>query len=111
MDEIEERPLAFQQFIAERISELVIKKGISENKMSLALGKGGSYIRAITNKRAWPSFKGFIDICDYLDITVEEFFAGFEVQDPQKYKLQERIRTLDAESVQKLLELLDWADK
>ena len=111
MDEMDKRPLEFKTYVQQRVTALRLHKGISERKMSLDIGKSSSYIRGISCGKALPSMKELLSICDYCGITVEEFFAGFEVKDPQKYELQERIRTLDAESVQKLLELLDWAGK
>jgi transcriptional regulator with XRE-family HTH domain len=63
-----------EQFIRERISELRIKKGISEYKMSYDLGHSKSYIQSISSGRALPSMTEFLYICDYFSITPKEFF-------------------------------------
>ena len=65
----------YERFIRERITELRIQRGISEHKMSLELGKSGSYIRSITSGIAMPSVRELFNIIDYFDITASEFFA------------------------------------
>ena len=45
MDEI----LQYEKFVRDRITELREKRGISEHRLSLELGKSGSYIRSITS--------------------------------------------------------------
>ena len=39
----------YEAFVRDRITELREQKGVSEHRMSLELGKSGSYIRSITN--------------------------------------------------------------
>ena len=63
-----------EQFIRDRISSLREEKGISERKMSLDLGHSTSYIRSIISGRSMPSMVEFLYICEYLDISPQEFF-------------------------------------
>ena len=63
-----------EKFIRERITELRMKRGISEYKMSYELGQNKSYIQSISSGRALPSMTQFIKICDYFDMTPLEFF-------------------------------------
>ena len=63
-----------ENFIRERITELRIKRGLSEYKMSYELGQNKSYIQSISSGRALPSMSQFIKICDYFDMTPLEFF-------------------------------------
>lgn len=63
-----------EQFIRDRISELRIKKGVSEYKMSYDLGHSKSYIQSISSGRALPSMSEFLYICEYFGITPKEFF-------------------------------------
>ncbi len=63
-------------FINERITELRLKKGISEYKMSLDLGHSKGYIQSISSGRALPSLTEFLYICEYFDITPAEFFSA-----------------------------------
>lgn len=64
----------YEKFIADRITELRIKKNISEYQMSLELGKNKSYVHSLTSGRSLPTMKHFLEICDYFDITPEQFF-------------------------------------
>ena len=50
-----------EKYIRARITELRIKKNVSEYRMSLDLGHSDSYIRAITSGRALPSMSEFFD--------------------------------------------------
>jgi len=62
------------EFIRDRITELRMKKGISEYKMSLDLGHSGSYIKSISSGRSLPPLKEFLYICEYLEISPSDFF-------------------------------------
>lgn len=44
-----------EAYVRERITELRMRKNVSEHRMSLELGKSGSYIRGITSGTALPS--------------------------------------------------------
>lgn len=47
----------YEQFVRSRITELRMANNVSEHRMSLDLGKSGSYIRSITNGAALPSLR------------------------------------------------------
>ena len=47
----------YEAFVRDRITELREQKGVSEHRMSLELGKSGSYIRSITNGISMPSLR------------------------------------------------------
>ena len=63
-----------EKFIRDRITELRIKKGVSEYKMSLDLGHSGSYVKSISSGRSLPPLKEFLYICEYLEILPKDFF-------------------------------------
>lgn len=63
-----------EAFIRKRITELRLKKGVSEYQLSYELGQNKNYIRSITSGKALPSMKGLINICEYFEITPAEFF-------------------------------------
>ena len=46
-----------EEFIRNRITELRLKKGVSEYQMSMELGQNRSYIQAISSGRSMPSMK------------------------------------------------------
>ncbi len=64
----------YEDFFAQRITELRLQKNVSAREMSLALGQNGSYINRIENKQAFPSMQAFFYICEYFGITPREFF-------------------------------------
>lgn len=61
-------------FIRERITELRLKKGVSEHRMSMDLGHTRSYVHGIVSGRSLPSMGEFLAICDYLEVAPEHFF-------------------------------------
>lgn len=61
-------------YIVKRITELRLKKGIAEHRMSLDLGHSRSYMQGISSGRALPSMTEFLAICDYLEVTPKDFF-------------------------------------
>lgn len=62
------------EFIRERITQLRIQKGVSEYKMSYDLGHSRGYINNISSGKTLPSMTEFLAICEYFDISPEEFF-------------------------------------
>ena len=67
----------------ERIAELRTQRGVSARDMSLSLGQSESYINKIENRRTLPSMAGFFYICEYLGISLSEFFND-EMTNPVK---------------------------
>ena len=61
-------------FIQKRLTELRLKKGVSEYKMSIDMGHSKGYIQSITSGRSLPSLSEFIYMCEYLEVTPQEFF-------------------------------------
>ncbi len=57
-----------------KITTLRMERNISELRMSLDLGKSGSYIRSITSGAALPSLRELFNIIHYLGITPADFF-------------------------------------
>lgn len=64
----------YETFIAKRLSQLREAKGVSAREMSLDIGQNPSYINRIENGKNLPSMLGLFYICEYLQITPEEFF-------------------------------------
>ena len=75
----------YSEWFSQRIAELRLQKGVSVREMSLALGQSESYINKIENKRTLPSMMGFFYICEYLNLSPQEFF-NFSTGSPQKTK-------------------------
>lgn len=62
------------EYIIKRITELRLKKGVAEHKMSIELGHSRSYMQSISSGRALPSLTEFLAICDYLNVSPRDFF-------------------------------------
>ena len=61
-------------FIRNRITELRLKKGVSEYQMGYDLGHSRSYMYNISSGKSLPPLPEFLEICDYLEITPSQFF-------------------------------------
>lgn len=66
--------ILYENDFAKRLSELRIQKGVSARDMSLSLGQNSGYINHIENRQAYPSIPVFFNICDYFNISPEQFF-------------------------------------
>ncbi|MBQ2795562.1 MAG: helix-turn-helix transcriptional regulator [Oscillospiraceae bacterium] len=64
----------YEDFVKERITQLRIKKGVSEYQMSYDLGHSRGYVYNISSGKALPPLKEFFAICDYFEITPQQFF-------------------------------------
>ena len=62
------------QFIRDRITQLRLKKGVSEYQMGYDLGHSRSYIYNISSGKSLPPMTEFLAICDYFQITPGQFF-------------------------------------
>ena len=103
--------IKYDEFIRSRITELRIKKDVSEHRMSLDLDKSGAYIRGITSGANLPSLKELFNIIAYFDMTPTEFFAPTENMDTSYRKLCEKLRALSDEKIEKVSTFIDWIEK
>lgn len=101
----------YDAFTRNRITELRKRKNVSEHKMSLDLGKSGSYIRAISSGLALPSLKELFNIIAYFDMTPAEFFAPLDEKDPLYRGICEKIRMLDEDDLEMLSTVISWIEK
>lgn len=72
------------KFIRDRITELRVKKDVSEYKMSYDLGHSRGYINNISSGKTLPSMTEFLAICAYFDITPQQFFDE-SIQYPETF--------------------------
>ncbi len=61
-------------YVRKRITALRMKKGVSEYQMSYDLGHSRGYIYNISSGKALPPMKEFFAICEYFEITPQQFF-------------------------------------
>lgn len=89
------------------MTQLRMKRNVSEYKMSLDLGHSKSYIQSIVSGRAMPSMTEFLYICDYLDVTPAEFFDE-KIENPALLKkLIEKAREMGDDDLHLLCQLMD----
>ncbi len=95
-----------ENFIAKRITELRLKKNVSEYRMSLELGQSKSYVQGITSGKAYPSVKQLFNICDYFGITLAEFFDE-NTDDPQRiHTVLELSKQLTSDDLDRIIDLM-----
>ena len=100
----------YEIFIRKRITQLRHRLHVSEHKMSLDLGKSGSYVRSISTGKALPSMHEFLRICDYFHITPQEFFTGAG-DETVRINIFNRLQDLDDSDMQKLQTFLSWMEE
>ena len=71
-----------EEFVRERITQLRLRKGVSEYQMSYDLGHSRGYVYNISSGKALPPLKEFFAICEYFDITPKQFFDN-DTQSPE----------------------------
>lgn len=98
-------------YVRERITELRIKKGVSEYQMSYDLGHSKSYINNISSGNALPSLKELFSICDYFFISPADFFNKGVKYPTLINKAIERLKLLDEDDLYMLLLLIDRLSK
>ena len=100
----------YENFVRKRITQLRHRLHVSEHKMSLALGKSGSYMRSISIGKALPSMHEFLRICEYLGVTPQEFFTGAG-DETDRINIFNRLQDLDDGDIQKLQTFLGWIEE
>lgn len=94
-------------FITKRITELRLKKGVAEHKMSLDLGHSRSYMQGISSGRALPSMTEFLAICEYLNTTPGDFFDEGNPNPPLIQEVTEKLKTLPDNDLLLLLSIIN----
>ncbi len=94
-----------EKFVADRITELRMQKGISEYKLSEILGFSKSYINNISRHANAPSIGAFLAICDCFGITPIEFFLP--EYDSEMKKLIHKFSELTDDEKKLIMEVMD----
>ena len=92
---------------AQRLSELRIQRGLSARDMSLSLGQGESYINNVENCQNYPSMATFFEICEFLEISPQEFFDTANKSPTQAHKLLDICRHLSTDQVDLLITIAE----
>ena len=95
------------EFVAQRITQLRMKKNISEQQMSRDIGHGRNYIQNISSGHAKPSLTELLYMCEYLGVTPSEFFDE-EIKEPILLRrAYEGLKKLDEKDLNVLIGLID----
>lgn len=93
-------------FIRERITQLRMKKGVSEYQMSYDLGHSKGYVNNISSGKSLPSMTEFLAICEYFEIEPIEFF-NVNVSNPKlTTDLIQGLEQLDEEELRLVQQLV-----
>ena len=95
----------YTTFVRNRITNLRIKKNVSEYQMSYDLGHNRTYIHGIVSGKSLPSLKEFIFICEYFGITLKDFFDDGIEYPVLLNELIEEEKDLDEQNILTLLSL------
>ena len=97
------------KWIAKRLENLRNIKGVSAREMSRGIDKEETYIRQIEKGKITPSISVLSEICQYLGITLRDFFDT-EVESPESLnELIELLRPLgryEINSITNIVELI-----
>ena len=96
-----------EEFIRNRITQLRLAKGVSEYQMSYDLGHSRGYVYNISSGKALPPLKEFLVICDYFDITPQQFFDDTTQHPDLVQQVLDGIKQLEKEDLLLLLNLIE----
>lgn len=98
--------MEFEEKFAERLSQLRLAKGVSARDMSLSIGQSAGYINNIENKNNLPSMSSFFYICEYLEISPQDFF-DFDNKNPEKInEIVGYLKQVDDEQLNNLISIV-----
>ncbi len=97
----------YEDFIRERITQLRLNKGVSEYQMSYDLGHSRGYVYNISSGKALPPLKEFFAICDYFQITPQEFFDESIPNPPLIQEALAGIKMLPEDDLLLLLDIIN----
>lgn len=96
----------YEAKFAERINQLRLIAKVSCREMSLALGQNEGYINKIENGKTLPSMQIFFYICDYLEVTPEEFFTFFP-EDSKNQHFLDKFARLQEKQQEHILQFIE----
>lgn len=92
----------YEDQFSKRLAELRTQKGVSARDMSLSIGQNPGYIRTIESGAAFPTMANFFYICEYFNITPQEFFNFGEEPSNGMDALIDQLKQFDAEQINAL---------
>ena len=103
--------MGYEEFVRERITQLRLKKGVSEYQMSYDLGHSRGYVYNISSGKALPPLKEFFSICEYFNLTPQQFFDESTDSPELIQQAVEGLKQLGEEDLLLLLKLISRRKK
>lgn len=97
----------YEKWFPTRLVQLRNEKGVSARDMSLSIGQSESYINKIETGKTLPSMSGFFFICDFLEITPQEFFDTFNSSPSKLKEMIHASRNLSYHQIQHLIDIIN----
>lgn len=92
--------------VRRRITELRLKKGVSEYQMSYDLGHSKSYVNNITSGKSLPSLPEMFSICDYFEIGIVDFFSEGDPPSTKLRRITEVLREMDEADLELVFQMV-----
>lgn len=92
----------YEEDFSIRLAKLRMQKKVSAREMSLSIGQNAGYINNIETDKALPSMTCFFYICEYLNISPQEFFDMDSDQPEQLRLLINDLKRLDEQQLQNI---------
>ena len=90
-----------------RLAQLREQKGVSARDMSLSIGQNAGYINNIESGKALPSMSSFFFICEYLNVSPNDFFDT-KFKYPQKLNaLIDNLKMLDDKQLENIAAIVE----
>lgn len=92
-------------FLANKLSQLLIEKKMSERKLSIDLGHSTSYINGITSGKTRPSLNELLYICRYFNISPKDFFDDDKRIGTKQIELIELTQDIQPDKLDELIDV------
>lgn len=99
------------EFVRNRITQLRLQKGVSEHRLSLDLGHARSYIHGIVSGKTLPSMTEFFYLCEYFNISPEQFFSHDEEVSLLSIEIDRECKKLPIEDQKMILSFIKRMQK
>lgn len=92
----------YEEIFPTRLAQLRSLKGVSARDMSLSLGQNPGYINNIESGKALPSMMSFFYICEFLDVTPQEFFDTDNKEPIEIREISENLKKLNSNQLESI---------
>lgn len=93
--------------LSKRLHQLRKARKVSAREMSLAMGQNGNYINSIELGKSLPSIEGLVYICQYLGVTVSEFFDDGNAAPGRLRELCDNMKKLSPKQIDVIFAMVD----